>query len=114
VRNLLLFYLVVDGTNIPVDLTSGKKIRIDVFYHRFGNGIRGKLSRCSEIFAVGLCSNGSARVFSEIAISRSDLNTKTESPVISRRSGHGSELERDGGRRSQNFCFSGGGEFEDE
>ena len=81
-RTLLLFYLVVNGTNSPVDLASGK------------------LTRCSEIISEGLCSNGSARVFSESAMSRSDLYTKTESPVISCRSGLGSELERDGGGRS--------------
>jgi hypothetical protein len=95
-RTLLLFYLVVNGTNSPVDLASGK------------------LARCSEIFASWLCLNGSARVFSESAMSRSDLYTKIDSPVILCRSGLGSELERDGGRRSQNFCFSCGGEFEEK
>ena len=38
-RTLLLFYLVVDVIIIPVDLKSGK------------------LTRCSEIFAEGLCLN---------------------------------------------------------
>jgi hypothetical protein len=74
-QTLLLFYLVVDRINIPVDPASGKS------------------ARCSENFAED------KSVFRNYLVEKRFVH-ENELPVISCRSGHGSEFERDGGRQS--------------
>ena len=75
-REILLFYLVVDGIINPVDLASGKT------------------SRCIEIFAYGLCLN---LFYFDESSCREAFCKKTELPLISCRSRRRFE-ERAGGR----------------